>query len=120
MLLRNLPRLGGYTQWVRLGAHPILDLQQQWAFMMSTKGLRPVRQDQLGPLALRGLTEVDLCTSLPSGVPEPGRLPCSVTRLRLLGVQDSAVRGKGSPVDQDERLQLEARISRDFNRPPSL
>ena len=38
------------------------------------------------------LTEVDLCTSLPSGVPEPGRLPCSVTRLRLLGVQDSAVR----------------------------
>ena len=26
----------------------------------------------------------------------------------------------GSPVDQDERLQLEARISRDLNRPPSL
>ena len=40
------------------------------------------------------LTEVDLCTSLPSGVPEPGRLPCSVTRLRLLGIQDSAVHGK--------------------------
>ena len=40
------------------------------------------------------LTEVDLCTSLPSGVPEPGRLPCSVTRLRLLGMQDSAVRRK--------------------------
>ena len=38
------------------------------------------------------LTEVDLCTSLPSGVPESGRLPCSVTRLRLLGVQDSTVR----------------------------
>ena len=46
---------------------------------------------QLGPPALRGLMEVDLCTSLPSGVPEPGRLPCSVTRLQLLGVQDSAV-----------------------------
>ena len=27
---------------------------------------------------------------------------------------------KGSLVDQDERLQLEARISRDLNRPPSL
>jgi len=27
---------------------------------------------------------------------------------------------KGSFVDQDERLQLEARISRDLNRPPSL
>ena len=27
------------------------------------------------------LIEVDLCTSLPSGVPEPGRLPCSVTWL---------------------------------------
>ena len=39
------------------------------------------------------VAEVDLCTSLPSGVPEPGRLPCSVTRLRLLGMQDSAVSG---------------------------
>ena len=27
---------------------------------------------------------------------------------------------KGFLVDQDERLQLEARISRDLNRPPSL
>ena len=27
---------------------------------------------------------------------------------------------KGSLVDQDERLQPEARISRDLNRPPSL
>jgi hypothetical protein len=27
---------------------------------------------------------------------------------------------KGSSVDQDEKLQLEARISRDLNRPPSL
>ena len=99
MLLRNLPRLGGYTQWVRLGAHPILDLQQQWAFMMSTKGLRPVRQDQLGPLALRGLTEVDLCTSLPSGVPELERLPCSVTRREGLGRA-----WKGFSADQDERL----------------
>ena len=27
---------------------------------------------------------------------------------------------KGSPMDQYERLQLEARISRDLNRPPSL
>ena len=27
---------------------------------------------------------------------------------------------KGSSVDQDEGLQLEARISRDLNRPPSL
>ena len=27
---------------------------------------------------------------------------------------------KGSSIDQGERLQLEARISRDLNRPPSL
>ena len=27
---------------------------------------------------------------------------------------------KGSSVDQDERLQLEARISTDLNQPPSL
>ena len=27
---------------------------------------------------------------------------------------------KGSSEDQDERFQLETRISRDFNRPPSL
>ena len=27
---------------------------------------------------------------------------------------------KGSPVDQDEWLQLEARISKDLNQPPSL
>jgi len=27
---------------------------------------------------------------------------------------------KGSSVDQDRRLQLEARISRDLNQPPSL
>ena len=26
----------------------------------------------------------------------------------------------GSSMDQDERLQLEARVSRDLNRPPSL
>jgi len=36
--------------------------------------------------------EVDIYTSLPSGVSEPGRLPCSVTRLQLFGAQDSAVR----------------------------
>ena len=52
------------------------------------------------PLSLKKLrktvTEVDLCTSLPSGIPEPGRLPCSVTRLQLLGGRDSAVRGKDS------------------------
>ena len=47
----------------------------------------------------KDVTEVDLRTSLPSGVPEPGRLPCSVTRLQLLGVQDSAVRRKGSSED---------------------
>ena len=61
---------------------------------MSNEGLSSYDKNQLGPPALGGLTEVDLCTSLPSGVPEPGRLPYSVTRLRLLGVQDSAVRGK--------------------------
>ena len=45
----------------------------------------------------------------------------------LLGDSDTTTRRvglgcvqKGSPVDQDERLQLEVRISRDLNRPPSL
>ena len=47
----------------------------------------------------RTLTEVDLRTSLPSGVPEPGRLPCSMTRLQLLGVQDLAVHRRGSSED---------------------
>ena len=88
-LLQNLPRLGGYTQWVRPGAHPVLDLQQRRTFLMSTEGLRSSAMRFNS--ALGGLTEVDLCTSLPSGVPESRRLPCSVTRLPLLGVQDSAM-----------------------------
>src|SRR6185503_17172026 len=90
-LLRNLPRLGGYTQWVRPGAHPVL-------YQQDTVGNHHEHQKtslkyhkvRLNPPALRGLTEVDLCTSLPSGVTEPERLPCSVTRLQLLGAQDSA------------------------------
>ena len=92
MLFRNFLRLGGYTQRVRPGAHPVLDLQQRRTFIMSTEGLRSVPQIRLGPPALEGLTEVDLCTSLLSGVTEPGRLPYSVSWLRLLGVQDFAVR----------------------------
>jgi len=102
MLLRNLPRLGGYTQWVRPGAHPVLDLQQRRAFIMSTKGLRSVPQVQLGPPAHGGLTEVDLCASLQSGVPEPGRLSRSVTRTtRRAGLGCAR---KGYSVDQDEKL----------------
>ena len=72
MLLQNFSRLRGYTQRVRPGAHPVLDLQQQQTFIMSTEGLRSVSQIRLGPLALGGLTEVDLRTYLPSGVPELG------------------------------------------------
>ena len=37
------------------------------------------------------------------------------TRHAVLGCAQT-----GSSVDQDERLQLETRISRDLNRPPSL
>ena len=96
-LLRNLPRLGGYTQRVRPRAHPVL-YQQDTAgnhheYRKTSFKNHKVR---LNPPALGGLTEVDLCTSLPSGVPEPGRLPYSVTRLQLLGVQDSAMR-RGYP-----------------------
>ena len=72
MLLRNFPMLGGYTQRVRPGAHPVLDLQQRRTFIMSTEGLRSVSRIRLSPPALGGLTEVDLCTSLPSIVPVPG------------------------------------------------
>ena len=95
--LQNLPRLGGYTQRVRPGAHPVL-------YQQDTVGNHHEHRKtsfkyhivRLNPPALGGLTEVDLCTSLLSGVPEPGRLPCSVTRLQLLGVRDSAMRGKDS------------------------
>ena len=96
-LLRNLPRLGGYTQRVRLGAHPVLYQQDTVGnHHEHRKTLFKHHKVQINPPALGGLTEVDLCTSLLSGVPEPGRLPCSVTRLQLLGVRDSAVRRKDS------------------------
>ena len=93
-LLRNLPRLGGYTQRVHPGAHPVL-------YQQDTVGNHHEHQKtsfkyhkvRLNPPALGGLTEVDLCTSLLSGVPESRRLPRSVTRLRLLGMKDSAMRG---------------------------
>ena len=41
----------------------------------------------------------------------------SATTTRRAGLGCSQ---KGSSVDQDKRLQLEAQISRDLNRPPSL
>ena len=94
-LLRKLPRLGGYTQRVRPGAHPVLYQQDTVGnHHEHRKTSFKYHKVRLNPPALGGLTEVDLCTSLPSGVLESGRLPCSVTRLRLLGVQDSAVHGK--------------------------
>ena len=99
-LLRNLPRLGGKTQRVFPGAHPVL-------YQQDTVGNRHEHQKtsfkyhkvRLNPPALGGLTEVDLCTSLPSGVLEPGRLPCSVTRLQLLDRARkgfSEIRARGS------------------------
>ena len=87
---------------------------------MSTEGLRPVRQVQLSPLAPRGL-DGGRSMYLPA---EWGPRTWEIT---LLG--DSAMTTrcaglrcawKGSPVDQDERLLLEAWISRDLNQPPSL
>ena len=99
-LLRNLSRLGDYTQRVRPGAHPFLYQQDMVGnHHVHRKTSFKYHKVRLNPPALGGLTEVDLCTSLPSGVPEPGRLPCSVTRLHLLGVQDSAVRRRGSSED---------------------
>ena len=96
-LLQNLPRLGGCTQRVRPGAHPVLYQQDTVGnHHEHRKTSFKYHKVRLNPPALGGLTEVDLCTSLPSGVPEPGRLPCSVTRIQLLGVWDSAVRGKDS------------------------
>ena len=95
--LRNLPRLGGYTQRVRPGAHPVLYQQDTISNRHEhRKTSFKYHKVRLNPPALGGLTEVDLCTSLLSGVPVPGRLPCSVTRLQLLGVQVSAVLG-GDP-----------------------
>ena len=42
-LLRNLPRLGGYTQRVCPGAHPVLAFctsKTRWVIIMSTERLR--------------------------------------------------------------------------------
>jgi len=95
--LRNLSRLGGYTQRVRPRAHPVLYQQDTVGdHHEHRKTLFKHHKVRLNPSVLGGLMEVDLCTSLSSGVPKPGRLPCSVTRLQLLGVRDSAVRGKDS------------------------
>ena len=55
MLLRNFPMLGGYTQRVRPGAHPVLDLQQRRTFLMSTEGLRSVRKGSTRPSGVQGL-----------------------------------------------------------------
>ena len=54
-LLRNLPRLGGYTQRVRPGTHPVRDLQQLWILVKSTERPRPVRQGSTRPFVTRGL-----------------------------------------------------------------
>ena len=69
-LLRNLPRLGGCTQRVRPGAHPILYQQDAVGnHHEHRKTSFKYHKFRLNPPALGGLTVVDLCTSLPSGVP---------------------------------------------------
>jgi len=55
MLLQNLPRLGGYTQRVRPGAHPVRDLQQLLILVKSTERPHPVRQGSTRPFVTRGL-----------------------------------------------------------------
>jgi len=89
--------------------------------IMGTEGLRSdYHKVRLGPPTLGGLTLVDLYTSLPSGVPGTWvatLLGDSATTTRRTGLSRAR---KGSPEDQDERLQLETRISRDLNRPPFL
>ena len=50
----------------------------------------------------RGLTEVDLGTSLSSRVPESMCPPCSATLLRLLGGKALGWTVEGSLMDQDE------------------
>ena len=72
-LLRNLPRLEGYTQRVCPVAHPVLYQQDTVGnHHEHRKTSFKYHKVRLNPPALGGLTEVDLCTSLPSGVPEPG------------------------------------------------
>ena len=48
------------------------------------------------------LTEVDLCTSLPSRIPAFGWLLCLVTRHQLPGMQEFGCIMEGSSTDQDE------------------
>ena len=75
-LLRNLLRLGGYTQRVRPGAHPVRHQQgmvdNHHEHRRTSFKYHKVR---LGPPALGGLTEVDLCTSLRVGSPNSGDYP---------------------------------------------
>ena len=52
--------------------------------------------------AFGGLMEVDLGTSLPSGVSESRCLPYSTTLLRLPGGQTLGWTAEGSSMDQDE------------------
>jgi len=118
MLLRNLPRLGGYTQRVHPGAHLVRDLQQLRILVKSTERPHPVRQGSTRPFITRGLDggrSIYLPTEWGLHVRVTTLLGDSATTTRRLGCTR-----KGSSVDQDERFQLEAQISRDLNRPSSL
>ena len=104
MLLQNLPRLGGYTQRVRPGAHPVLDLQQRQTFLMSTEGLRSVRQGSTRPSSTRGLDGVRsmyLPTEWGPRTRETTLLGDSATTTRPAGLGRA---WKGFSEDQDERL----------------
>jgi hypothetical protein len=90
-----------YTQWVRPGAHPVQDLQRLKMFSRAPKDLVQDVGVQLGPPALRGLTEVDLGAIVPSRVPVSEWLPCSVTRHRLPSTQGLGFLTEGSSTDQD-------------------
>ena len=87
---------------------------------MSPEGLRSVRQGSTRPFGARELDggrSMYLPAEWGSQTQETTLLGDSATTTRRAGLGCAQ---KGSSVDQDERLQLEVRISRDLNRPPSL
>ena len=89
---------------MRPGAHPVLDLQQQWKFLMSTEGLRSVRQGSTRPSGARGLDggrSMYLPAEWGPQIQETTLLGDSATTTRRAGLGRAR---KGFSEDQDERL----------------
>ena len=104
-LLRNLLRLGGYTQWVRPGVHPVLYQQDTVGnHHEQRKTSFKHHKVRLNPPALGGLDggrSMYLPAEWGPRTPETTLLGDSVTTTRRAGLGRV---WKGFSEDQDERL----------------